>query len=179
GLQFSLEAEAAALHFFPVTSAEKLSRGGDSGVVQTQIDSNHFLGRSDIGLRNRDDDMQPELSFTKDQISRADRSTSVLCAVGRDGKRNALLACYCREADRLSEPIQGIGMLIIANRTGLTMRALDRLEDRYRLASLVRFGYLLRIAPLMFLLPGESTLQGFGRLDTSLNEQIRNQARTL
>jgi len=52
GLEFALEAEAAAVHLCAVTSAEKLSRGGDSGVVQTQIDSNHFLGRSDIGLRN-------------------------------------------------------------------------------------------------------------------------------
>ncbi len=69
-------------------------------------------------------------------------------------------------------------MQVVANRTGLTPRALHRLELRSRLSSFERFGYLLWLACLMFGFPGKGRLQGFGGFHPSLNEQVRNQPRT-
>ena len=178
GLQLASEAEVAPIHFFPMTASEKLFLGGDSRSVQAQIDADHFFDFGNWRLRHRDDDMQPERAPLLKQISHTDRSSCVLDAIGRDGKGYTLLACDGREADRVCGPIEGRGMRIIANRTGLTLRAVDRLEDWYRLASLLCFGHLFRIVLLMFLLPGESTLQGFGRLHPSLNEQVTHQSWT-
>src|SRR6266480_1821567 len=69
-------------------------------------------------------------------------------------------------------------MGIVAHSTKLTLRALDRLELWNGFVALLGFCNLLRIRILVSLLPGKGALEGFSRLHTGLDQQVRNQART-
>jgi hypothetical protein len=82
GLKFSLEAEAAAVHFFPVTVSQEVTVGGHSRSVQTQVYTDHLISSGDVRVRQRDNDMQPILSVAGAQVSSNGLTSCVLGAVG-------------------------------------------------------------------------------------------------
>jgi hypothetical protein len=57
GLQFSLEAEIAAVNLFPTRRPKKLTVAGDSRVIESQVNTDHLIGCGDMRLRNRYHDM--------------------------------------------------------------------------------------------------------------------------
>ena len=122
--------------------------------------------------------MQPPFAFPVDEISSRNLTSDVLSTEMRDREGNAHLALYGRNTDSLRFPVERIGMDIVAHSTKVTLRALDRLELWNGLVAFPGFGNLLRIRSLVSLLPGKGALEGFSRLHTGLDQQVRNQART-
>ena len=157
GLQFSLEAEAAAVHFFPMSVSQEMALRGDGGTVESQVNSNHLTGFGDIRIRKGYHDMQPVLSVAGAQVSRRNLTTGILGAIGRNFERDAHPSCNRREANRQGRPIQRVGMNVVANCT--TARA--------RLSCLTPF-----------LLAIKGAFQRLCCFDTGLNEQIAHQSRT-
>lgn len=178
GLQFSLEAERAAIDFFPVPITEELPLAGDSRAVQAQVNSDDLIAFRNKRIRDLYHDMQPPFAFTVTQISSTGLAAIILFAISGNRKGDALLASHSREANGVLLPVESIGVQVIADRTGDTLGHLYRLELRHWLASLQGFGYLLRVARLMFGLPGKSGFQGLSSLDPCLDNLIRYQPRT-
>ena len=178
GLQLSLEAEVTTVNLFPVATAQELPGTGDCWTVQPQVNPNDFIGRCDLWLRNLYHDMQPPFAFAIAEVCSTNRTASVFRAIGRYHEGNALFASTGRETNRGSLPIERGRVDIVADRTGLALRAFDWLELWCRLAALQGFCDPLGIARLMPSLPGNCALKGLGRLDPRLNEQIRDQSGT-
>lgn len=178
GLQLSLEAEVTTVNLFPVATAEELPLTGDGWTVQPQVNPNDFIGRGDLWLRNLYHDMQPPFAFAITEVRSTNPTASVFSTIGRYHKGNALFASTGRETNQGSFPIEQVRVDIVADRTGLALRALYWLELWYRLAALQGFCDLLGIARLMPGLPGKCALKGLSGLDSRLNEQIRYQSGT-
>lgn len=178
GLQLSLEAEVTTVNLFPVATAEELPFTGDCWTVQPQVNPNDFIGRGYLSLRNLDHDMQPPFAFAITEVCSTNRTASVFSTIGRDHKGNALFASTGRETNQASLPIERVRVDIVADRTGLALRAFYWLEFWDRLPALQGFCDLLRIARLMPGLPSKCALKGLSSLDPRLNEQIRYQSGT-
>jgi len=178
GLQFAAETKRAAVYFFPVASAEEVTLRSDSRMVDAQINTYYVTGLDYPGFRNADNDMQPELSLPVTQISRGDRIANVFGTVVRHSKGESETSRTSRESYLLLLPTERVGLFIIPNWTGLRLRHLDRLEDRNRFSLLLGFGDLLWVSCLFLGFPGQGGLHCLGRLDTGLDEQVGDQART-
>ena len=178
GLQLADETKITTINFLPVPFAQEATGRGDSRSREAQINANDLIRWLDIGFRNRDNDMQPERSMPVEQVGSGNRIACIAGTEMRDGEGKTDLAHAGRQANFLFLPVEGVGMLIVANWTEPTVRTLDGLELWRWLALLLRLGNLLLIGGLMFLLPGEGTLEGLRRFDAGLNEMIGYQART-
>ena len=177
-LKVSLETKITVVNLFPVPITEELPLAGDSRPIQPQVNPDHLVAVRDNWLRNIDHDMQPPCTLAETQISCTDLPPIILGTVSRNSKGNTLFACTGRETNLLLLPVQGIGLLIVANGTRLASRTVYGLELGGCLAAFEGFRNLLGIACLMPGFPGQGTLEGFSGFDPRLNEQVRNQSRT-
>ena len=178
GLQFALKAETTAFYFFPGPVSQELAGRGHGGAHQTQINPDDVLGRLNSGLGHADHDVQPPFPVAEEQISRSNRVACVLLAPVGNGKGQGQLARAGRQASFLLLPVEGKGFRIVTRWTEQTLRHLDGLELRGGFAALLGFSHLPGVGGLMFALPREGALQGFGGLHSGLNEQVGDQPRT-
>lgn len=178
GLQFSFEAEATAVNLFPTPLSQELMCRSHGWTIESQVDSDDLLSRGNIRFRDRNHHMQPVLATAVAQISRGNRISLISGAEVRDSEREGHLPIAGRYANGLCLPIEGVGFLIVADRTEHALWHLDRLEAWLRLALLPGRSHLLRIGRNLPGLPCKSTFEGFRCLDTGLDEQVRNQPRT-
>ncbi len=178
GLQLSLEAEVTTVNLFPVATAEEVPFTSDCWTVQPQVNPNDFIGRCYLWLRNLYHDMQPPCAFAITEVCSTNRTASVFSTIGRYHKGNALFASTGRETNQGSLPIERVRVDIVADRTGLALRAFYWLEFWCSLPALQGFCDLLGIARLMPGLPGKCALKGLSSLDPRLDEQIRYQSGT-
>ena len=176
GLQFPTYAEVATVNLFPMFAPQELTFRGDCGSIQTQVNSNDLSSFRNNGFRHINNHMQPELPFAVNQVGSGNLVACVLLTEMRHRKGEGQTTSTTRETNLLSLPVERVGFLIVADWTGCGVRALHRCEGRRRLASFERLCHLLGITLFVLLLPRKSTLQGFGGLDTGLNEQITDQS---
>jgi hypothetical protein len=177
GLQFAAETETAAVNLFPVATAEKLTGRSHGGSVQSEVYPDNFFARGDNRFRDGNYHMQPPFAFVTQEISRCYLAPDVLCAIVGNRKGDAHLPCARRETNLLHAPFEGIGMHVITRGARLRLRHLDRLEDGRRFALLESLRCSFGGSNLFLSFPRERTFEGFSRLDTCLNEQIRYQTR--
>src|SRR5262249_12775856 len=127
---------------------------GDSGATDAQIDADDLIGRLDFWRGNRDNDVQPPMSISLDQVSSISRIECILGAVIGNAKADRLSSAYERHPHRAALPIYLVGMQVIARWAGSTLR----------------LAHLAASAPKR-----ERALDGFGRLDARLDVQIAHQ----
>ncbi len=175
GLELTADAEVATVKLFPARRPKKLTGRGDRRVIESQINPDNGLIFGNSRLRNRHDNVQPPLALPVAQISHSSRIALILSAVDRNRKGQNDTSSGGRETDRLTCPGKAVRSLIVADRTGGTLRAFDRLELRSGLASCEGLRHLLRIACLVLGFPGKGTLQGFRGFDACLDQHVRIQ----
>lgn len=158
GLELSSEAEDASFLFLPSSLTQEMFRGRDRRAIETQVNANDFTGRSNNGIRQRDDDVKRPSSFIKTEISRTDLAADVLGSMGRNGKRELHPSLDSSKATGHRVPLDPVGTLVIADRTELCMGGT----------------YLTTL-----LLAIQSRLDGFRRLHTGRTHQLRRQVRML
>lgn len=151
GLEFSTKAKPAAIHFFPVTITQKLAIGSDSRPIQAQVNSDDFFILRNSWFWERDDNMQPPLSFTKKEVCRCEFSSKIFLAVGRDGKRKGNTPRQGRKSGLSFFPMHDGSSLVEANGAELGTR-------------------LTSFTP--FRLAIKSAFEGFSRFNTGLNQNV-------
>ena len=177
-LKVSLETKITLVNLFPAPITKELPLAGDSRPIQSQVNPDHLIAVRDNWLRNIDHDMHPPSTHAETHISSSVLPSIVFGTVSGNRKGNTLLACTRRETNLLLLPVQGIGLLIVTDTTRLASRTVYGLELGSWLAAFEGLRYLLGIACLMLVFPGQGTLQGFSGFDPRLNEQVRNQSGT-
>ncbi|SRR5258706_3143526 len=177
GLQFSSEAKTAAVNLFPMTITEEVAFRSHRRTVESQVYSNHIRVLGDSRFRDTHDCVQPELPVSVTQVSRRHGMAIVLGAIRGNTKGYTRSALNGREARFLIIPMEDKSFLVVAYWTEFALWAFDGLEDGNRLAFLLSLRYSFRVVSNALGLPRQGRFHRFGRLDTCLNEQVRDQAR--
>ncbi len=178
GLQFSLEAETAAVYFFPMPTSQEVTVGSHGRTIESQVYPDDFRVLWDSRFRHTHHYMQPELPMSVAQVSSSYSMTIVPGTIRGDAKGDTHFTMSGRKTYYLFLPIECVGMYIVAYWTEFTLRTLDRFERGDRLVLLLSFSYAFGVISKVFGLPRQGRFHCLSSLDTSLNEQVRDQSGT-
>lgn len=156
GLQGSFQPEVASISILPTTLAQESAFGRDGGVIKAQVHTNNLLTRREIYGGQRDNDVQPKTTFAINKVCRRGWVAYILERVRRYGKTNTHPALRSSKIRLLLRPINLVGVEVVTRGTQLR----TRLRDTATL-----------------LLSGKRALDGFGSLDTRLDNKVRDKTR--
>src|SRR5437667_7298418 len=179
GLQFPFQSEGAPFLFLPPTFTQEVTIARHCWAVQSQVNSDHFMGWGNNWLRNGDHDMEGKTPLAVAQISTTDFVANVLTEVSRDDKGQFNPSVDSSETTGKRLPLHPVRTLVIADTCHLTMGTTNRREHRGRFALLQGLLNPLRIGFFVSDLPGESRFDGFRRFDTSGTDQLSGKVRIL
>nr|WP_236031840.1 hypothetical protein [Ktedonospora formicarum] len=117
GLKPTTETKPATLNLFLVTGAKKLLGGGDCRTDESQVHPDHVLMALNHGLRDTRHHMQPPRPVAGHQVCGGRLAHMVALAEVRNGKGEAHPALRGGETNRLSLPVERVGMNVVPDRT--------------------------------------------------------------
>lgn len=178
GLKFAFQAKATTVNFFPVASTKELTLGGDSGSVETQVNTHNLIDRGDVRLRDLYDHMQPVLPVAVNKIGSSDPMPLVLCAKTGYGKRDSHLTAGGGQTRCLGFPVESRGLQVVPHGAQLALRTFHRMKLGDGITLLFGFFNFPGGRNFMFLFSSTSTCEGFSCFDTRLDKQVTYQSRT-
>jgi len=171
-LKLATKAEDATFLLFPTAFTQEVAVAGDGWVVKTEVNTNHLIGRGDVGSRDIYNDMEEVAPVMVAQISRTNLATNVLESVFGNRERHLnTTRDRCKRAGH-GPPFHPVRTGIIANRSGYRLWTANGLKPGSRSPLLLSFGYLFWVLSLVLLLPRKSRFHGFSGFHTRGTDQL-------